>query len=670
MNELQQETSPYLLQHANNPVHWKAWNTTVLAKAKAENKLIIISIGYSACHWCHVMEHESFEDEAVAQVMNAHFVSIKIDREERPDLDAIYMKALQIMTQQGGWPLNILALPDGRPVWGATYVPKETWIETLKQLQDLYQENPGTMQKYADKLQQGMQSIEILKTSSKNTFDKTKIDVLIKNWQGYFDWEYGGMASSPKFMMPVNYKFLMQYGHQKQDKKILDYVNLTLTKMAFGGLFDTVGGGFSRYSVDRKWHVPHFEKMLYDNAQLVSLYSEAYRLEANELYKEVVFKTLNFVIKQWLTPKAGFYAAFDADSLDENQVLKEGAFYIWTKNDLQAILKDDFDLFAEVFNCNDFGHWEDGDYVLIQNKDLAEIAHENQITLAILQVKKQGWEQLLYQERSKRNMPNLDYKCITSWNALMLKGFIEAYKTFGDKNHLEIALKNAHFIMTYLWHEETYLWHQFTNEKASINGFLEDYTLVVEAFMALYEITFEEKWLERAKKLTDYTLTHFYNAENAFFAFNNNSDEALFSKHYETEDNVIPASNSIMAGNLFQLAVYFNELKYSEIATKMLDIILPEIQYASSYSNWLFVYHKYVLHPKELAICGKNALDFAYKMQQKYLPNLVFAGSEEPSNLLFLNNRFVPNQTTFYICENQSCQLPETDFELVLKQLK
>ncbi|MEY2630307.1 MAG: hypothetical protein RLZZ469_1204, partial [Bacteroidota bacterium] len=375
MNELHLETSPYLLQHANNPVHWKAWNAKTLAQAQTENKLMLISIGYSACHWCHVMEHESFEDQKVAAVMNAHFINIKIDREERPDIDAVYMKAVQVMTGRGGWPMNVVALPDGRPIWGGTYFRKNDWINALEKLQEIYTQNPETIYDYAQQLHEGLQTISIVpKSENKTDFDFTNLEKLLKKWQKSFDWDFGGMARAPKFMMPTNYEFLLNYGHQTQNQELLEFVNLTLTKMAYGGLFDTVDGGFSRYSVDLKWHVPHFEKMLYDNGQLVSLYANAYKLTQNPLYKEVIEKTLNFVEKEWLTDEGSFYAALDADSLNAENHLEEGAFYVWTTAALQQILGEDFDLFAEVFNTNEFGHWEHGNYVLIQNQPLTAIA--------------------------------------------------------------------------------------------------------------------------------------------------------------------------------------------------------------------------------------------------------------------------------------------------------
>lgn len=670
MNELHLETSPYLLQHANNPVHWKAWNRSSLAIAKEKNQLIIISIGYSACHWCHVMEHESFESETVASVMNAHFVNIKVDREEHPDVDAVYMKAVQIMTGHGGWPLNIVALPDGRPIWGGTYFRKEEWTDTLEQLQKMYQSAPEKMIDYAEKLHQGIESISLIRyRGNENSDQKTILENLVTKWKKSFDWEFGGMARAPKFMMPNNYHFLLRYAHQNQDTELLEFVNLTLTKIGHGGIFDVVDGGFSRYSVDLKWHVPHFEKMLYDNGLLVSLYSDAFKLTQNPHYKQLIEKTLNFVKKEWKTNEGGFYSALDADSLNDKNHLEEGAFYVWKIQQLKAILKDEFDLFSQVFNINSFGLWEEENYVLIQNQSLEKLAKANHLSVDELERKKRNWEQLLYNEREKRPKPRLDDKCLTSWNAIMLKGYIDAYKALGNEEYLNIAIENAHFIIKKLWSNEGNLFHSYKNGKCTINGFLEDYCFVIAAFIALYEVTFEEKWLNDAKQQTDYVLEHFYDEQQRFFRFTSDKDESLISIHFETEDNVIPASNSVMAKNLYQLSIYFDNSYYEKVSKQMLTLLLSNIDYPSAYSNWLDLALNVSEQNKELAICGPNAKEANKIIQSSYTPNLIVAGAEKPSQLPFLKNRFMEEKNLFYICQNKTCKLPCETIEEVFSLL-
>jgi uncharacterized protein YyaL (SSP411 family) len=668
MNELKLETSPYLLQHANNPVHWKAWNSTTLANAKENQKLILISIGYSACHWCHVMEHESFENEEVANTMNQHFINIKVDREERPDVDAIYMKAVQLMTGRGGWPLNVVCLPDGKPVWGGTYFRKNDWINILEQLQELYQSNPQKMIEYAEKLHEGIESLGLIDGKSTD-FDIAILESFLEKWQKSFDWEFGGYSRAPKFMMPNNYQFLLQYGHLTKNEKLLEYVDLTLTKMAYGGIFDTVDGGFSRYSVDVKWHVPHFEKMAYDNGQMVSLYANAYKLTKNELYKEIIEKTTSFIEKEWLTIEGAFFSALDADSLNTKNQLEEGAFYVWTIDELKYIIHDDFTLFSEVFNINEFGLWEHGNYVLIQNKSLENIAEKNSISIDELRQKKKKWEQNLYKAREKRPKPRLDDKCITSWNAILLKGFVDSYTALGNENHLNIAIKNAHFIVNKIWSPEGNLMHTYKNGKPAINGFLEDYAFVIDSFISLYEATFDENWLLHSKNLINYCLDHFYDEKKELFRFTSDLDEALITNHYEIEDNVIPSSNSIMAGNLFKLSVYFENSHYEEISKNMVSQIIPAIDYPSAFSNWLMAALHFSDYQKELAICGKESLVHLKKINQTYFPSLILSGSEKKSDLPFLQNRFTENETLFYLCQNRMCLAPKNRISEVYKDL-
>ncbi len=609
MNELHSETSPYLLQHANNPIYWKAWNEQSLTKAQEENKLIILSVGYSACHWCHVMEHESFEDEEVAAIMNRHFISIKVDREERPDVDAIYMKAVQIMTGQGGWPMNVVLLPDGRPVWGGTYFRKENWTASLEQLHELYSSNPEKVIEYAEKLHEGLKVMGPANTNDTGYIpDPENIKPIVEKWSKSFDWDFGGYARAPKFMMPNNYLFLQRYGYQAQSDDVLEFVDLTLTRMAYGGLFDTVDGGFARYSVDMHWHVPHFEKMLYDNGQLMSLYAQAYRRTKNTLYKEVIEKTHRFIKNELTAPNGAFYSALDADSPDSTGRKEEGAFYVWEKDELQELLGNDFELFAKVFNINEFGFWENGKFVLIQTESLEALSKELRLTKEELSQKKQHWEQLLYNEREKRVKPGLDDKTLTSWNALMLKGYADAYKALGDETYLDAARKNALFITEHLWHSDGHLWRTYKEGKAKIQGFLEDYALTADAFLAYYEATLDEKWLHYAKQLTDYALENFYNEEKQFFTYTSVKEEKLIASHYETEDNVIPASNSVMANNLYKLSLLFDNGYYEKTALQMLYNILPNLDYPSAFSNWLNLWLDLSGSNKELAVCGTEEL--------------------------------------------------------------
>lgn len=664
MNELSEETSPYLLQHATNPVHWKAWNAASLAIAKLEDKLIILSSGYSACHWCHVMEHESFEDHEVAQTMNRDYVSIKVDREERPDIDAVYMKAVQIMTGQGGWPMNVVCLPDGRPIWGGTYFPKQNWIESLEQLAKMYRSEPERILEYAEKLKAGLEAISLM--TSEEPASKPAQNVLaplLEKWQKSFDQDFGGYARAPKFMMPSNWKFLMRYGFQTKNQKLLDQVDLTLTKMAYGGLFDTVGGGFSRYSVDLHWHVPHFEKMLYDNGQLVSLYADAYKRTQNPIYQETIEKTLDFARRELMNADGGFYSALDADSLDLNGKLEEGAFYVWTKPELEELVGDDIGLFSEVFNINSFGLWEHGNYVLIQTLPLAEIAGKHDLTAFELQAKKRSWEKMLFDRREKRSKPRLDDKCLTSWNAIMGKGFADAYKALNNPECLETAIQNANFIINRLWSPEGNLFRNYKNGKATINGYLEDYAHVIDFFTSLYEVTLDEQWLANAKQLTDYCFEHFFDTGSGFFRFTSRLDDELIVSHFETEDNVIPASNSVMANNLFKLSIYFLNMHYQSVCENMLGQIIPTVDYPSAFSNWLEVLLNFSDDNRELAICGSDAKTYAEKLAREYRPNIVVAASENPSSLPFLENRQPENGTLFYVCRGKTCQLPVNDFD-------
>lgn len=670
-NALVKETSPYLLQHAHNPVDWYAWNDEALKKAKDENKLLLISVGYSSCHWCHVMEHESFEDTLVAEVMNKNFINIKVDREERPDVDQVYMNALQIMKGSGGWPVNAIALPDGRPIWAETYLPKDQWTSVLEQISKLYKEDPTKLIQQAENVQNGINSISVVEVNSNApVFEKDFIAQAVNTWSKQFDKKFGGINREPKFMMPNNYHFLLRYAYQTDNDELLDFVNLTLKKIAYGGVYDHVTGGFSRYSTDGKWHVPHFEKMLYDNAQLVSLYSDAYLLTKDELYKEIVKETLDFIDEEMTTSEGAFYSSFDADSMNPEGELEEGAFYVWQKEELKSILKEDLDLFSEYYNINNYGLWEKGNYVLIRKDDDADILKKYSISQNELDDKKSSWKSTLRDIRNKRPKPRMDDKALTSWNGLMLKGYTDAYRVFGNEDYLQTAIANAEFITSKVLREDGGLNHTYKKGESKINGYLEDYATVIDAFIALYEVTLNEKWLNTANQLSKYIFDHFYDDTSKMFFYTSDEDTALVVRNIVYHDNVIPGSNSIIAKNLFKLSHYFDNTSYAESATTMLNNIKPEIvKYPTAYSNWLDLMLNYTNPFYEVAISGADAKQKISELNKNYIPNKLIAGSTSENNMPLLKNRFNPDNTLIYVCVNKACKLPVLEVDKAIKLL-
>lgn len=654
-NKLIHSTSPYLLQHAQNPVDWFPWGEEALKKAKRENKLLIISIGYSACHWCHVMEHESFEDDEVAKVMNEGFVSIKVDREERPDIDHVYMNAVQIITGQGGWPLNAIALPDGRPIYAGTYFPKSRWIQVLKYFHDIYRDEPHKVLSQAEKIANKLQILELVEVIDPvDQFPESGLKELWNNWKHRMDYEWGGRQGAPKFMMPNNYEFLLMYNHYIPDKEVEDAIKVTLDRMAKGGLYDHVGGGFARYSVDEKWHVPHFEKMLYDNAQLVSLYSNAYLQFKNPLYKEVVEETLIFIEREMTDASGGFYAALDADSEGV-----EGKYYVWSAEEIDKILGDNSEIFKNWFSVSEEGNWEETN-VLFNYHELEEVAKAYKLSISeFKQILKSSKEKLLL-ERQKRKAPGLDDKILLSWNALMLKGYVDAYHALGKDLYLQKALTNAHFIKKNMIALDGSLYRNFKNGKATINAFLDDYACLIEAYILLYQATFEEEWLLISKSLANYTLEHFYNDGIKMFYYTSNSGEKLASKTIESSDNVISSSNSIMCKVLFMLGHYFDNQQFIDISKQSLSNLLPDvIRNGPFYANWaqLLIYFTYAT--KEIAIVGENALNLKNSFFDTYKPNALLMGSiDGKSEIPLVKNKFTEGKTLIYICQNKTCSSP------------
>ena len=665
-NELINETSPYLLEHAHNPVNWYPWNDETLAKAKEENKLMIISIGYSACHWCHVMEHESFEDTTVANLMNEAYVSIKVDREERPDVDQLYMDAAYIITGRGGWPLNVIALPDGRPVFAGTYFPKDQWIKVLTYFRDQFIQQPELFEQEASKLAKYLKQQKIPGLSeTEQVVSIEGINNSFDNGIGHVDFEFGGTRGAPKFPMPNVYEFFLTYYFYTKDKQALNAVTSLLDNMRKGGIYDQLGGGFARYSTDDKWKVPHFEKMLYDNGQLISLYSNTYKVTHKGNYKRIVYQTLDFVEREMMDASGGFYSAYDADSEGE-----EGKFYVWGKEEILNLLKQDGQLFCDYYTVTDSGNWEAGKNILYGIGDVNKLLDEYNIDEKTLEEKISASKKILFEERQKRIKPRLDDKILTSWNALMLKGFIDAYNTFSEKNFLNTALKNAEFISGKMMKENGQLFRNYKNGKVSINGFLSDYSFTIEAFISLYETIFDEQWLSKAKTLADYVIAHFKDEESGMFYFTSDINSSLITRKIELNDNVIPASNSSLAKGLFKLAnyIYDEELKKSaeQMVNKIKTLFTANPLY---YSNWGILMMNFAYPFYEVAIVGKDYESYRSELSCKYYPNLILMGGQSEGNLELLKNKLIQNKTMIYVCQDRRCKLPVESAEEAEKQL-
>ncbi|WP_207435862.1 thioredoxin domain-containing protein [Sabulibacter ruber] len=669
-NRLAQESSPYLLQHAYNPVDWYPWGPEALQKAKEEQKPILVSIGYAACHWCHVMEHQSFENEQIAEVMNKYFVCIKVDREERPDVDQVYMDALTAMGVQGGWPLNVFLNPDAKPFYGGTYFPPQNWVQLLQSIAEAYRKSRAELDKSADQFAEHLNQSELAKyglQKSNPDFNPVAFEQMFQRLKSRFDLKRGGTTGAPKFPMTSIWRFLLRYYHHSQDLTALEQVNLTLEEIAFGGIYDQVGGGFARYSVDEEWLVPHFEKMLYDNGQLISLYSEAYQVTRSELYKQVVQETIAFVERELMSPEGGFYSSLDADSEGV-----EGKFYVFTQEELQEALGEDAELASKYYNTNPEGNWEHGVNILHRRQTDEAFAADQGLTLEELQEHVQNWKDTLLQVRAERVRPGLDDKILTSWNALMLIGLTDAYKAFGEPRMLELACTNANFLLNNL-KQGTQLFHNYKKGKATIDGFLEDYALLIQAFIGMYQATFEENWLKEAKKLTEHTLTHFFDPQEDLFYFTSTAGEQLIAKKKEIFDNVIPASNSVMAMNLHFLGHYFDKERYVQLSEKMLSKVRDlVVQEPSHLANWASLYFLKLKPTAEIAIVGPDVHSFRGLVQQHFLPNAILAGRKEEgeSILPLLEDRTAQGgQTTLYVCYNKACQLPVQSVAEALEQV-
>jgi uncharacterized protein YyaL (SSP411 family) len=665
-NELIHESSPYLLQHAHNPVNWYPWGDKALQKAKAENKMLIISIGYAACHWCHVMEHECFEDTEVAKIMNENFICIKVDREERPDVDQVYMTAAQLITGRGGWPLNAIALADGRPFYAGTYFPKDKWMNMLAYFVDMQQNKRADLEKSAEQVTKGIHATErVTFKSNEKIFSLADLDKQFETWKPNIDFTRGGENRAPKFPMPSAWAYLLHYHYLSNNEEALKALTVTLDNMALGGIYDHLQGGFARYSTDANWHVPHFEKMLYDNAQLVTLYAHAYQATKNPLYKKAVYETIDFVTQELTSPDGAFYASLDADSEGV-----EGKFYVWTKDEVDTILGDDAAIFSAYYNITADGNWEHGNSILLRNETDKEIAETFTLTVEQLESKINAAKAKLLNVRSARVKPGLDDKILSSWNALMITGYTKAYRVFNEERFLTAAITNAKFLLQHCIAADGEMTRNYKNSKASINALLDDYAFAIAAFIELYQATFDEKWLAEADRLTVYTLEHFFDNESKMFFYTHNQYADLIARKMELSDNVIPSSNSEMAKSLFLLGHFLNNDDYISKAKQMLINVEAEVQRnIYFYANWGIVQALFTNPLYEVAITGDNLVDKRKQFDEHYLPNVILLGGNTDSRLALLENKLVAGQTMIYVCRDKSCELPVVEVERALGQI-
>ncbi|SMO85818.1 hypothetical protein SAMN06265379_11058 [Saccharicrinis carchari] len=650
-NALAKETSPYLLMHAHNPVYWYPWRREALSMAKEQNKLMVISIGYAACHWCHVMEEESFSDKEVAAVMNKNFISIKIDREERPDLDQLFMDVAHLTTGKGGWPLNIIALPDGRPIFAGTYFQKRQWTNLLREIHLLFKKSPERLNQLALEIKQGIERMDLVGLVKESVlFTAETMDKIIDAWKSNFDLEWGGNKGAPKFPMPVEYKFLLSYLFKKSDDDVGRYIDLSLTRMAWGGIYDQVGGGFSRYAVDTYWKIPHFEKMLYDQGQLLEVYANAYQLTQNPLFKKVIEQTVDFVNRELKSPEGGYYASLDADSEGV-----EGKYYVWTKKEVEELLGSDGGLFCLFFNISNEGNWEDGKNVLFQTISEDEFCERHQMERESLDSVIKTGKQKLFDARNRRVRPTLDDKILTSWNAIIIKGLVHAYRATGNKSYLQNAIHASLFVKEKAIKEDGGLWRSLKG-KGSINAFLDDYALLIDAWIDLYQVTFDDQWLLEAHALSEYATCHFFNEDNQLFYYTSVLDDPLMIRKSELSDNVIPASNSVMAINHFRLSKYFLNKEGYQTSLQMLKNVSGKIDsHGKYYANWQRLKLYFIHENYELVISGKGKEKARDEFLVDFNPYVFVAGQSE---LIPVARNKNCKELTFYLCKNNSCSLP------------
>ncbi len=673
-NRLINETSPYLLQHAHNPVEWYPWGEEAFKKAKAEDKPLLVSIGYSACHWCHVMEHESFEDEATAAIMNEHFVNIKVDMEERPDVDQIYMTFVQMTTGRGGWPMNVFLTPDRLPFFGGTYFPPTSrynmpgWQQVLLSVSEAYREKRDDLLRSANEILHEMQKAAAAELSPAAVSDELS-DAAFNSLERSFDAVNGGFGGAPKFPPSMTLEFLLRYWKRTGNSRALEIVERTAEKMARGGIYDQIGGGFHRYSVDAVWLVPHFEKMLYDNAQLIRIYLHLFQITKNDLFRRVATETLEYVKREMLDESGAFYSTQDADSEGV-----EGKFFVWTPDEIEKVLGEEAQVFRFYYDVSEDGNFEEKN-ILHVPYSIDESAKVLKIGSDELADKLKRSREKLFLEREKRPKPFRDEKVITAWNGLMLSAFAEAAGILGSEEYLDIAKRNAEFVLTTLRRDGRLLRTSKQGE-AKLNAYIEDYANLVDALIELYQAAGETKYLVAARELADTMIEQFWDAENGGFFFTSNDHEELVLRNKDFYDNATPSGNSTAADVLIRLSKFFDDERYERFGMTVLRLIAPQIgRYPNGFGRALSVVEYVLSETKEVVIVGQQRNDLFREVSSQYLPFKILIPTTEPAAdapivPLLADKEMLHGKPTAYVCENFTCKIPTTDLDDLREQLK
>jgi uncharacterized protein YyaL (SSP411 family) len=680
-NRLINETSPYLLQHAHNPVDWYPWGPEALERARAENKPILLSIGYSACHWCHVMEHESFENEEIAALMNESFVCIKVDREERPDLDSIYMNAVQMMTGHGGWPMTVFLTPDLKPFYGGTYYPPTDrqgmpgFPRVLEAIADSYKNKKEDVRSSAEAITDELRKINRLRASDEMLTSEVLNEAFSKLVNN-FDRLNGGFGGAPKFPPSMTLMYLLRHHKRTNTPASLEMVELTLERMASGGMYDHLGGGFARYSVDAHWLVPHFEKMLYDNALLARIYLYAFQQAKRPRYRQVVEETLEYIIRDMMHAKGGFYSSEDADSEGE-----EGKFYVWTKEEITSLLGDEEgQLFCDFYDVTDEGNFEHGKSILNTPRTLEEFASERRLDPEKLQRVIAAGKKRLFYAREERVRPGRDEKILTAWNGLMLVAFAEAASILGRDDYREVAIKNADFLLENLMRDGR-LVRTYKDGRAKLNAYLEDYSYMVEGLLAVYEATFDIKYFEQARALADTMIEQFWDESEGGFYFTSADHEELITRTKDYFDNATPSGNSVAAMALLKLWLLTGEVSYQRHAVTIIRAAREAMsRYPSAFGYLLGALDFYLSESKEIAIVGRadshEVRQFIEGIYSRYLPNKVVAlaepGDERAQQAipLLAERHMIDGKPTVYVCRNYLCLAPATSTQELAERLE